>query len=101
MQDICIYVTDGLSNVDDGQTLPEARLLSNAGVAIIAVGIGVDDQRELQAIASQSRFVINVASFDDLDDLALRMAHPLCASTGECQREIRMKPLESIISIFK
>ena len=60
------------------QTIPEARLVINSGVSVIAIGVGVEDQRELEGIVSQKRFVLNVPSFDDLNDLALRMAYPLC-----------------------
>jgi hypothetical protein len=69
--------------VDAGRTIPEARLVINSGVSVIAIGVGVEDQRELEAIASQKRFVLNVNGFEDLDALALRMAHPLCGGSGK------------------
>ena len=82
-QDICIYITDGVSNVDSGQTIPEARLVTNAGVTVIAIGIALSDTRELKSIASQPRFMFNVDNFDDLEELALKMVIPLCS--GSCK----------------
>ena len=72
-----------MSNINASQTVAEARLVSNAGVTVITIGIGLSDTSEIESIASQPRFVINVDSFDDLEELALTMATPLC--TGSCR----------------
>ena len=37
---LVVIVTDGQSNINREETIPEARMLKNEGVTIMAVGIG-------------------------------------------------------------
>ena len=48
-----IIITDGLSNVNAEQTIPEAELARKQGVHIFAIGIGVSDGWELRGMASE------------------------------------------------
>ena len=50
---VALIVTDGLSNVNDSDTIPQALLARDAGIEIYAVGIGLVDTRELDGLASR------------------------------------------------
>ena len=50
---ICIVVTDGVSNINSRRTIPEAEQARAEGIHIYAIGIGLTDTTELDGIASQ------------------------------------------------
>ena len=61
-------MTDGLSNVNAEQTIPEADLAKRQDIHIFGVGIGVSDGWEIEAIASEPA-VNNVHLLQDYNDL--------------------------------
>ena len=83
VQDVAILIVDGHSNVDTSLTVPEARLVKNAGVALAGVGVALNDRSELEEIVTHppSRFAKYVATFDHLEDLAPVFVHGLCRGT--------------------
>ena len=50
---ICVIVTDGVSNINSRRTIPEAEQARDAGIHIYAIGIGLKDTSELDGIASR------------------------------------------------
>ncbi|CAG2244074.1 unnamed protein product [Mytilus edulis] len=65
---VVLILTDGVSNINSRRTIPEAEQARAAGIHIYAVGIGLRDTRELDAMASEpaSENSFNVQSFDEL-----------------------------------
>ena len=48
IQNIAIMVTDGVSNVNQANTVSEARRIRDENVAIVGIGVGLDEVTELQ-----------------------------------------------------
>jgi collagen type VI alpha len=46
---VVVIVTDGESNIENTQTLPEARLLQNTGATLITVAVGFTGKRYLKS----------------------------------------------------
>ncbi|KAK7466021.1 hypothetical protein BaRGS_00037422, partial [Batillaria attramentaria] len=71
VQNVCILITDGLSNINARRTIPEAEQAKAAGIRIYAIGIGLPDTAELDGIAStpveENRFAVQ--GFTDLAQL--------------------------------
>ena len=64
---VAIVVTDGRSNVNESQTIPEAEAVRAAGIIVFAVGIGNRiNMAELNAMASSPNFVSLLSNFDVL-----------------------------------
>lgn len=61
---IAIVVTDGAS-FDPSETIRAAKNVHGDGVIVYAIGIANADQNELEQIASDKRYVINVPNFDE------------------------------------
>ena len=79
--DVAIVITDGQSNVNQLQTLPEARIAKHRGITIFAVGIGLqNNRRELDGIASPplNSHVFLVDDFDDLQPIVEKIKNPVC-----------------------
>lgn len=68
---ICILITDGVSNINSRRTIPEAEYAKASGIHIFAIGIGLKDQREINEMASKpaSTNAFAVRTFDELEDL--------------------------------
>ena len=73
---IAMVITDGRSNVNSAQTIPNAQSVhaSNIFQQVYAVGIGNADFTELKAIASDSSLVFNTNSFDSSAILQLQQS---------------------------
>ena len=75
-----IIITDGLSNVNAEQTIPEAELAKKQGIHIFAIGIGVSDGWELRAIASEpadsNAFMLQ--QFSDLWNISDKLIDATC-----------------------
>ena len=80
VQNIALIITDGRSNLNTRLTTGEARQLKAAGLAIAAIGVKMEDLRELVSVVSDpaDRFMITVDDFEDLPKLGPRMAFGLC-----------------------
>lgn len=79
--DIVILLTDGVSNINADRTIPEARQARNKGVAIVGIGVGLSDTRELAAVVSspEEKFMHLVDNFYDLKGFAATLLQPLCS----------------------
>ena len=73
-----IFVTDGESNVNADQTLPEARLLHNARVGLLGIGINLFDTTELSGIASNQRYLQIADDFDSLPTIVPELVRAVC-----------------------
>lgn len=75
-----IVVTDGVSNINSRRTVPEANLARDEDIHVYAIGIGLTDTREVDAIANPpaSNNSFNVQSFDELKGLDKQIFSALC-----------------------
>ena len=76
-----IIITDGESNINHMDTLPEARLLKSAGVTMITVAVGFAEQTtELIGLTSPplTSNLIRVENYDALHNLKDKLVNPLC-----------------------
>jgi collagen type VI alpha len=82
-----IVITDGLSNVNAEQTIPEAELARKQGIHIFAIGVGVSDSWELNAIASQpperNTFLVN--QFSELWNISEKLIDGTCKGNNSCR----------------
>lgn len=80
VSNICIVVTDGVSNINSRRTIPEAEQARADGIHIYAIGIGLLDTKELDGIASkpieENRFAVQ--EFTELRDLRHKVFSSLC-----------------------
>lgn len=85
---LLVIVTDGHSNVNHEETIPEARLIKNMGTTIITVAIGLEDNTELRGMASQpiQDNMIEVMDFEGLGQLSHTIVTPLCSDADMCER---------------
>ena len=77
---ICIIMTDGVSNINYQRTIPEAVTAREKGIHIYAIGIALKDLREVNGIASEpaSLNVFAVDSFDELEGLDEKIFEATC-----------------------
>jgi len=80
---VAIVLTDGVSNIHQFRTIPEADECRQAGIHIYAIGIGLaQDLAELDGIANkpseQNRFTVD--EFSQLNTLRDRVVTALCKS---------------------
>jgi Mg-chelatase subunit ChlD len=77
---ICIVVTDGVSNINSRRTIPEAEQARAEGIHIYAIGIGLTDTTELDGIASkpvdENRFAVQ--EFSELRSLRDKVFAAFC-----------------------
>ena len=75
-----ILITDGVSNINSRRTIPEAVNARQAKIHIYAIGIGLTDTRELDAIASEpaAENSLAVQDFDELSGLPKRIFDAIC-----------------------
>ena len=81
---VAIVVTDGQSNINSDQTIPNAQAAHAARVAVFAVGVGGSvDLGELNGIASDLSFVALLTDFDTQELLGLQRLLSFEACLGE------------------
>ncbi|VDH94990.1 Hypothetical predicted protein [Mytilus galloprovincialis] len=88
-RNVLVVITDGKST-DPAQTIKEAKTLHGTNISVIAVGIGSGvDKNELNVIASDPQYVLNVDDFDALrkiygsvHELACKIINNVGAGTG-------------------
>ncbi|CAG5124868.1 unnamed protein product [Candidula unifasciata] len=85
---LLVVVTDGQSNINNHETIPEARLVKSTGATIVTVAIGIQDNSELQGLTSPpvQDNIIEVTDFDDLHTLSHFIVAPLCTDANLCDR---------------
>ncbi|KAL3854705.1 hypothetical protein ACJMK2_013963 [Sinanodonta woodiana] len=80
VRNVALVMTDGISNINARRTIPEAELARTLGIHIYAIGIGLSDTKELDAIATpparENSFA--VLDFNELAGLAVRMYSSIC-----------------------
>lgn len=80
VQNVAIIITDGISNINSWRTKPEADKAKEAGIRIFAIGVGIEDETELNNIASlpleDNR--ISIKYFDELQKKTDVMYLSLC-----------------------
>ena len=81
---ICIIMTDGVSNINYQRTIPEAVTARENGIHIYAIGIALQDLREVNGIASEpaSLNVFAVDSFDELEGLDEKIYEATCSGNS-------------------
>ena len=79
---ICIVVTDGVSNINSRRTIPEAKQARAEGIHIYAIGIGLKDTTELDGIASEpaSENSFAVQEFSELRTLREKVFSAFCGT---------------------
>ncbi|XP_052813420.1 uncharacterized protein LOC128240703 isoform X10 [Mya arenaria] len=87
---VCILLTDGVSNINSRRTIPEAERARAKNVHLYVIGIGLTDTREVTAIATPpaSKNLFSVNSFDELKGL-----HKTILNTATCKDEISEPPV--------
>ena len=81
---VAIVVTDGQSNINSSQTIPNAEAVHAAGVVVFAIGVGNSvDLGELNGIASDMSFVSLLMEFDTQELLGLQRLLSFEACLGE------------------
>lgn len=79
---IAFVITDGVSNINDKQTIPEADRAKSEGINIFVVGIELEQVDELEGIASQPlEDHLHIAdNFSQLVDIHQDLVHMFCAT---------------------
>ncbi|KAK7502428.1 hypothetical protein BaRGS_00006381, partial [Batillaria attramentaria] len=87
---ICIVVTDGVSNINSRRTIPEAEQARAEGIHIYAIGIGLTDTTELDGIASKpaSENSFAVQEFSELRVLRDKVFEAFCPSCDEAEIDL-------------
>ncbi|KAK3083543.1 hypothetical protein FSP39_025167 [Pinctada imbricata] len=80
VKNVAIIITDGVSNINARDTIPQAEAARNDGIHVYAIGIGLSDRTELDAIASvpASENSFAVQSFDELKGLDKKIFQSIC-----------------------
>lgn len=85
---VAIVLTDGVSNINARQTIPEAEEARKAGIKIYAIGIGIAETRELDGMAShpieQNRFIVQ--DFKELQTLKEKVFTSVCPGRSYANR---------------
>ena len=71
---------DGMSNIQDGMTLPEAHSCWDSGIHVFAVGVGLNDTREVAKMASKpsAENTFFTKTFDGLKSIAQSLVATMC-----------------------
>lgn len=87
VKNIVIVVTDGESNVNPGDTVPNADLLrghTNLGVDIFVIPVGdKTDLQEIEGIAGSADNVIPSSSFDTINQVKNKLLAGTCAASSK------------------
>ena len=81
MPNLIVIVTDGESNINPFETLPEADRIKRAGTSIITVAVGLSNNQELVGLTSapvQDNLMF-VDDFEALHRLSDQIVAPLCS----------------------
>ena len=78
---IVILMTDGVSNIDKHDTIPQAERARADKIRVFVIGIGLKENTdEIDAIASrpvsQNRFIVN--SFTELNNIRQKITGVIC-----------------------
>ncbi|KAK2181974.1 hypothetical protein NP493_373g02048 [Ridgeia piscesae] len=90
---IGVVITDGVSNVDESRTIPEADLAKADGIQMFAVAIGDNEinMDEIKGIATNDDYVFHATTYGEVQDLTDTIAAMICKISisyheecGEC-----------------
>ena len=78
--DYAIMITDGVSNLRNGRTIPEAHRVQDEGIHIFSIGIGLTNLEEIYAISSEpsSANTFLVKDFDELSKVGPDLVSAIC-----------------------
>lgn len=79
---VAVIVTDGVSNINHYQTIPEAKLARQSGIEIYAIGVGVSKTDELNAIAGKAENRFDIEHFEELEHNLDNVYKSLCGGNG-------------------
>ena len=85
--DMAIILSDGYSNINSEQTIPEAILAREAGIEIIVASIENDiSNLELRGMASRpvENNLINIRRYSELPDIVNLITETTCDDINEC-----------------
>ena len=66
VQNVLVWITDGVSNIDKHRTGPEARMAKDAGINIIAIGVGWNIVTDELKIVASPPAKLNVMKIDHI-----------------------------------
>ena len=76
----CIVITDGVSNILPQNTIPEAKKAWASGIDVIAIGVGLTNDEEINGITERPDNIFMVHSYKDLHLLQMAVAEKICNS---------------------
>jgi collagen type VI alpha len=79
---VAVIVTDGESNINHTETIPEAKLARQAGIEIYAIGVGVSKVEELNGIAGKPENRFDIEKFEQLEYNLDSVYKSLCIGNG-------------------
>lgn len=85
---LIIMITDGQSNINHEETLPQAQMLKDSGVTILTVAIGFTTHTdELIGMTSKpvQENLFYVDRFSGLEDLHTKIVEPICKDRNHCE----------------
>ena len=81
VENVCILITDGVSNINARKTVPEAVKARDQNIHIYVIGIGLTDTREIDGIASkpveENRFTVQ--EFSELQVMRQKVFGSICS----------------------
>lgn len=96
VRNVAVLITDGISNRNSQNTIPEANNARRQGIEIFAVGITLTDTREIEGIAVkfENRFLAN--TFDELNDVFGELFLSLCIGESMHMKMLHIAIISSI-----
>lgn len=86
-ENIIFVITDGNGNVDEETTVDAAEYLKDNGARIIPIAVNMKDYSEMEQIASNSKDVFKVSSFNDLESILEDIVVTTCKNGNEITTE--------------
>lgn len=77
---IAFVITDGQSNINTFNTVPQAEVARAAGIEVYAIGIGLTETEELKGISSKplEKYLHTVEDFTELEGLKKYLFTSMC-----------------------
>lgn len=77
---IALVLTDGVSNINNLRTIPEAQEAQDYGIHIFTIGIGLTDTEELITMATPpaTHNSFSLKNFDELQDVRASVFSAIC-----------------------
>ncbi|XP_052235807.1 uncharacterized protein LOC127847743 isoform X2 [Dreissena polymorpha] len=98
---VCILLTDSVSNINIRRTIPEAVAARAKGIHLYVIGIALQDTREVDAIASPPAAdnSFHVETFDQLKGLHKTIFSASCPGMKKCSADEYLVKNDSILSV--